>query len=308
LLETIEHHPGEAINHVRILLDGGANPTIANHNGYTPLSNAAMYGNEEVVELLLSVVEQASAPSNPHFPGAHSWTPVAEASFHAHEACLRLLLDAGVDLELKTADDWMTPLHQAVRRNESSPEVVRLLLKHGSIIEAKDKKGFTPLALAVMHSTPEVVKALLNGGADTKTRFYAGDKPENGYSPLHLAVHHNQREVVEVLLDAGVDLEAQTAERKYTALMMATKLHYWEVASLLIDKGANVNTCDSEKMTPLMEAARDGQLWIVKELVDHHAELGARDSLGRTAWVWAKHEGRGSDFGDFLEDKSKRRR
>lgn len=305
LLETIEHHPGEAINHARILLNNGANPTIANHNGYTPLSNAAMYGNPEVLELLLSVVEQASAPTNPHFPGAFSWTPLAEACFHAHEECVHLLLDAGVDLELKTADEWLTPLHQAVRTDESSPEIVKLLLKHGSLIEAKDKKGFTPLALAVMHSTPEVVKALLNGGADTKPRFYAGDRPENGYGFLHLAIQDDRTEVAKVLVDAGVDLEAQTAERKYTALMMAAKLHHWDLVSMLIEKGANVNTCDAERTTPLMEAARDGQLWIVRVLVEHNADLRARDSLGRTAWVWAKHEGHGSDFGDFLEDKTK---
>ena len=71
---------------------------------------------------------------------------------------------------------------------------------------------------------------------------------------------------------------------------------------MLIDGGANVNLCDAENQTPLMEAARAGKLEIARKLIDAGADRRLRDKRGRTAWVWAKHHGHGKEF-DLLKPR-----
>lgn len=295
LLECLSHSPAEAARHAQILLNSGANPLISNHVGYSPLSEAARLGNEEAVKILLKVVSHPSLASNPSLSGASSWTPLAEACFNVHPGCVRLLLDAGVNAELRN-DEWFTSLHQAVRRKESSAEIVRMLVNHGASLKAKDKNDLTPFALAAKYSNGDVLQVLLDAGADIHTSSYAGKPRENGYSPLLLAVDARNEEAVRVLVTAGADIDVQTTERKCTALMMAAKMESWDIVSVLVDGGANVNLCDAKKTTPLMEAASAGELEIVRKLIDSGADLRLRDTQRRTAWVWAKHKGYGKEF------------
>ena len=54
---------------------------------------------------------------------------------------------------------------------------------------------------------PEIITALIDGGADPNARS------ERGRTPLHLAAEHNEnRGVVEVLLDGGADAALRDGE------------------------------------------------------------------------------------------------
>ena len=66
-----------------------------------------------------------------------------------------------------------TPLHFAARYCKSREAIARLLEENPDI-EARDKNGITPLLLAALLNSPEVIELLLDKGADANTRSNSG--------------------------------------------------------------------------------------------------------------------------------------
>lgn len=59
-------------------------------------------------------------------------------------------------------------------------------------------------------------------------------------------------------------------------------------AKMMIEGGANVNAADNRGLTPLMAAARKGDLDLIRDLLAHGANPGTKDHQGRTAADYAK--------------------
>ena len=165
--------------------------------------------------------------------------PLHWAAARKMPAAVQDLLDAGADPNAQDKDG-ATPLHWAVAdRNPAEPlpiarvgdtqpspalrcrslKVVKALLDSRANLKVRDKKGLTPLHwAAALSKTPEVVKALVDAGADSNAR-----EDQLGHTPLHEAARRRKTpEVVKVLLDAGADPNAQD---KYgvTPLSVATR-------------------------------------------------------------------------------------
>jgi len=109
--------------------------------------------------------------------------------------------------------DGMMSLHWAARLNET-PSLVKALVDAGTKINARsEKRGLTPLHIAVNSDKLSVVQVLLDAGADLNART----KDEK--TPLHLAVlavkFSKTTEPVKVLLDAGADPKAKDIRGKH---------------------------------------------------------------------------------------------
>ena len=115
----------------------------------------------------------------------------------AHDAeRVKALIAAGADVD---ADDklWFKPIQNAIFCGAGS-EILGLLLKAGASVESSNSD---PLIDAVARRDPDVVRLLLEHGADAKMH----DGEEEGETPLHLAVYGNDLACVEVLLLHGAD-------------------------------------------------------------------------------------------------------
>jgi hypothetical protein len=98
----------------------------------------------------------------------------------------------------------LAPLHLAAFFSDN-PEVITALLKGGADHNARTVEGFTPLHMAAqVNANPAIVVALLKGGADPNATS------TKGATPLHVAALKNENpEVLEELLKGGADPKAE---------------------------------------------------------------------------------------------------
>lgn len=77
-----------------------------------------------------------------------------------------MLLKAGADADIRGNDEiGITPLSVAASTKGDHLEVVRILVEGGADLNAKDKRGLTPLDWATREGNEAVREFLLNHGA-----------------------------------------------------------------------------------------------------------------------------------------------
>ena len=112
-------------------------------------------------------------------------------------------------------------------------ETVKSLIAEGTDVHAINVRGQTPLHLAAMTDNVDVVRMLINGGADVDVV-----DPGNNIRPLHNAATNGCTNVCEFLLKHGADMDARTATGD-TALHLAAENRHSDVVSLLLSFHAN---------------------------------------------------------------------
>jgi len=93
------------------------------------------------------------------------------------------------------------------------------------------------------------------------------DLSHEGEAPFHIACREGQVEVVRLLLDRGADIEAMTFAGS-TSLYVACGNNMLEVARLLFDRGAGLEVKTKVGSTPLHLASRRAHMEIVRLLLD----------------------------------------
>ena len=99
-------------------------------------------------------------------------------------------------------------------------------LREGMPVDADDHRSATALRRAIMFNRTDVIKRLVDEGADVNRQTRYGEE-----TPLHLAARHNKTEAVRLLLDNGEDINLKNYSNK-TPLDEARKGS--EVESLLL--------------------------------------------------------------------------
>jgi len=165
-----------------------------------------------------------------------------------------------------------------------NPEVVKVLLENGADIHARNEYGWTALMwAAAMNPNSGVAKALLEAGADVNA------KEKDGKTALFYAVGKNS---IKVLLAGGADIDARDKDGK-TALMYAAGKDNAnpEVVKALLENGADVHARDKDGKTALMWAANNLKPKRVKMLLEGGANVRAVDKEGHNAIWWAQQKG-----------------
>lgn len=163
---------GGNIDRVRALLQSGADVNEARGSGHTALMLAAGRDQLEIVQTLLR------AGANPNaiifgrygIPGWAWMFAMNRCNKHWREMT-EAMLAAGVELNPKTI--YASPLDHAI--DEDDVVIIETLLKKGANPNLRDSEtGETLLMSAARYSTPDVVKALIEGGADVNARNNSG--------------------------------------------------------------------------------------------------------------------------------------
>lgn len=117
---------------------------------------------------------------------------------------------------------------------------------------------------------------------------------------LNIAVRSEQIQLVKCLLDNGADVGAVSRDRGYTALMDAVWIGSEPLVKLLIERGSSMNVLNKEGQTMLVLAVGADRKNICKLLVEHGESPDIKDSMGMSAYSYAKLF-RKQDYLDMFE-------
>ncbi|KAK9974613.1 hypothetical protein ABG768_022693 [Culter alburnus] len=156
--------------------------------------------------------------------------------------CVRALLWSGASAEIQERGG-NTPLHLAVRelRTECVRELTSCTRTPPEHLSITNYAGVSALHLAVHRGNCDIIKMLLEAGADANQRDLG-----SGRSPLHWAVEGQRSAVVELLLNAGA-LVNQRSYAGHTPYYCALYRPSKEVQALLSVYGATYTQDDEEE-------------------------------------------------------------
>jgi ankyrin repeat protein len=156
--------------------------------GQHPLYLALRDESDRVAMFLLSRPEVKVEHRN-----AKGESPLMMAALKGKLELVRRLIDRKAEVN---KPGW-APLHYAATHpGERSLPVVRLLLEHHAFIDAQSPNGSTPLMMAALYGHPQVVRLLLEEGADTAM------KNEQGLSAIDFANRAGRKETADAIAAA----------------------------------------------------------------------------------------------------------
>jgi len=231
------------VESAKLLIGAGANPTLANRLGVTPLALASANGDTAMMRLLIE------AGANVNDVDIAGETMLMAAARAGTVDAVTLLLDRGATVDTKDRSSQGTALMVAVRENQ--PAVVKLLIERGAYVNLKTRTGAEP-----RNVLPNSVPGFGHG-----VGIVRGGLPPRGsrapipgaMTPLLYAARDGRLEIAGMLLAAGAEIELTDANG-ITPLISAITNNHPDVARFLIDKGANIKVVDWYGRTPLWAA------------------------------------------------------
>jgi len=194
----------------------------------------------------------------------------------------------------------------AIRRGDAKT-AGELLAAGPTLANARDEHGNSPLLIATYTGQHDIVRLLLERGARPSffescalglladVRRHLGENPglvgqrsHDGWPPLHLAAFFGHRETAEALLDAGADVRAVSRNSEANLAINAAAAGVRadrrpEIVRLLVARGSPVDGRGSSAgHTPLHEAAFNGDMALVRLLLDSGADRSLRTPEGET--------------------------
>lgn len=153
-------------------------------------------------------------------------------------------------------------------------------------IIARFKKQFNIYEAAAAGKTDQLTDVLTRG-------LVAINLPSpDGFSALGFAAFFGQLEAVKILIANHADVNQPSAnDFKVTPLHSACAISNYDIAKYLLEHGANVNAKQQSGVTPLHSAAHNGQLEIISLLVNFGADINAKMENGKTPLQMAKEDG-----------------
>lgn len=281
----------KSVEYASILITAGASVNKQNNNGETPLHSAVLNHSVENVSLLLRNKADPAVTTykinNPNYFGKAGLSSSLHYAFYDRKTLslemITLLLSATADLSMQN-QEGKTPLylasaHQSV--NSLSEETIKQLLE-STDLTVKSRKQKT-----VLHAAAENKAMSKETFAKILTKCVASEKSNNnnvsgmidwadnrGNTALYYAVSNRSVDKALLLLKSQAN---PNIYQGYSPLHIATKNNDTELAMSLIVHGADVNAKDKDGNTPLVYAAKNGNLELIECLHKKRALFSGKE-------------------------------
>jgi ankyrin len=216
------------------------------------------------------------------------------------------------------AGDGATALHWAAHRDDLA--VADLLIRAGARPTVADDAGATPLHLACTNHSAAMVERLLDAGANPNAALL------NGETVLMTCARTGDARAIAALVRRGADVDAREHAHQQTALMWAAAERHPDVVGALVAAHADIRarslvyeqtvvdeqtqragrealnyTVKRGGATPLLFAARSGDVESARLLLGAGADANDAQPDGVSALVLAAHSGHGAVAALLLE-------
>lgn len=274
---------------VALLLTAGAQVlAIDPRAGATALHKAALSGDPDTADLLLrhgAFIDQQS-PILGH-------TALMDAVVYKHSAVVALLLERGARSAIR--NHWgETALQLALR--DGLDAIAHLIDAKDE--QDKAALQDAPLVPAIMADDPAEVDRLIAAGADVNVRLPSVGAADDDYTPLAVAAREGHADIVRALLNAGAQPRRVIGLFLGTALHEACYFGNVEVVKVMTEqRGEQASELDAQGayngMTPLHDAVWHGHLEAARVLIEAGHPLHLRTHAGLTPRELALHYGYG---------------
>ena len=248
---------------VKAVLETPQLKEIRQKNEEEALILAARYGQKDFLMELIKKGVDVNAENT------YNETALFEAIRGKNKEIAEILIKHGADVNVSSlAED--TPLSTAVRAH---PEIVNALLDEGANINEPNSDGVTPVLEAVRSNNLDLVKRMIDRGANIRATDEAGS------NALHYITEDNP-ELAKFLIEKGLHMDAR-GDFGETPLMHAMIAGAPKVARMLVENGADVTIVDNRLRTPL-HLANMMDVEMMRLLIENGADVNAKDSKGNT--------------------------
>jgi len=277
----------------------------------SPVADAAMKGDKAAVKTLL---QQKADVNTPQPDGA---TALQWAAYRNDLELADLLLSAGANVKVAN-HDGATPLSLACE--SGSAPMIDKILNAGADVNEKGPHGETPLMMASRNGNVEAMKVLLDHRADVSAK-----ESLRGTTALMWASEQSHAAAAKLLIAHGAEVNAASAPEvrprgAYLAPSAAARFANGDtferrrpvappravtsgddVADAAAFFGNRNQVKDGGGITPLVLAAREGDLDTVKALVEAGANVNQTTNYGWTALLTAT-QNKNYKIGKYLLD------
>ncbi|XP_063912691.1 ankyrin-3-like [Zophobas morio] len=264
----------------KMLLEFGACINIVDKQNHTALNYASKLStdNRSIIKLLIKKGINVSAESK------NGTTALQFTCLNGVYENTKMLLDFGASVNIVDKSNNNNLLHFATASRRTTRGIIRLLIKKGIDINAKNKNGMTALQLACERGVYANAKLLLDCGASINIL----DKGNNNALHFASSSKYDTTDIVNLLITRGIDVNIQNKSGA-TALHLVCEKGSHESAHILLKYGSSINVVDKDNCSALHYASRS---WtdnrnIIKLLIEKGIDVNIQDENGTTAIQFA---------------------
>lgn len=273
----------------------GSDVNIDDHNSERPLYEAASYGENAAIKVIIDRVTDVDDDNK--------WgrTALHVAAWAGQKETVKLLLEHGADVSRRDKHN-RTPLlfacltYTSDISEDSSRQATAELLIEEQIqrgasfheINACTKRGRTPLREAAGRGFTQVVSLILKQMTTENKEWINKRDERRGRSPLHSAATHARGDVIALLLEHGADPSLRDGKNGTGMTCLELCLDRWIIVGSQRYESAIVNLIDpcvdeaKENKLLLTTAAIHGSVQVLEKLASIGVKLDLPDSYGWT--------------------------
>ena len=229
------------------ILDGEADKSVVDDEGYTPFLIACLYGQIRIAEVLM----KKSVELKIDLCKKSKWgiTAFHLACISGNSELAEMIMNNSfinpflrIDLNEKKPDDSMTGFLYACRYGHK--KIVLTIMKNSKIMNIElntlNMFDYNALHLAILYGHEEIAKILMEKSTDLK--FYMNGQTKRGNTAFHIACKSGSTSIVKIILNQSeyVDLSLKTKHAE-TGFHFACQSGHTNIVEMLIDKSESIN-------------------------------------------------------------------